>query len=116
MVYIFTGFRQANAIRQFAFDCIADDKTRTQITVGADLALARKHFILLQDLPLLCRRLLESSGEIWRTGPMMFTEDQMLDVETAIATAKAEKKPARKPTPSNSLGQAWRSPGPPALP
>ena len=28
MVYIFTGFRQTNAVRQFAFDCVAADGTR----------------------------------------------------------------------------------------
>lgn len=116
MVYIFTGFQQANAIRQFAFDCVADDKTCTKITVGADLALARKHFILMQDLPLLCRRLLETSEEIRQAGPMMFSEDQMLAVETAKVNAKAEKKPARTPVASNRLGQAWRSPDRPTLP
>jgi hypothetical protein len=115
MVYIFTGFRQVNAVRQFAFDCVADDRSRTQVTVGADLALARKHFILLQDLPLLCRRLLETSDDSTRPERLTFTEDNMLAVETAIRVAKAEKKPARKPIASNRLGHAWRSPETPAL-
>jgi hypothetical protein len=115
MVYIFTGFRQMNAIRQFDFDCVAEDRTRTQVTIGADLALARKHFILMQDLPLLCRRMLETSEDGSRTEPMMLTEANMLAVETAIRAAKAEKKPARKPFGANRLGEAWRSPEAPAL-
>jgi len=115
MSYIFTGFRQTNAVRQFAFDRVSADGTRTQVTVGADLALARKHFILLQDLPLLCRRVLETSEDRDRTETLMFTEADMLAVETAIQAAKADKKPARKPFASNRLGQAWRSPEAPAL-
>jgi hypothetical protein len=115
MNYIFTGFHQANSIRQFAFDCVADDRSRTQVTVGADLALARKHFILMQDLPLLCRRMLETSEDGARAEALTFTEDRMLAIETAIRLAKAEKKPARKPIASDRVGQAWRSPGAPAL-
>src|SRR4051812_26082674 len=115
MTYIFTGFRQVNAIRQFAFDCVAADRTTTHVTVGADLALARKHFILMQDLPLLCRHLLETSDQPAGTEQLMFTEDNMLAVETAVQTAKAEKKPARKPFPSNRLGHAWRSPDRPTV-
>jgi hypothetical protein len=115
MIYIFTGFRQVNSVRQFGFDCVAEDRSRTQVTVGADLALARKHFILLQDLPLLCRRLLETSDGSALTDSLTLTEDNMLAVETAIRNAKAEKKPSRKPIASNKLGQAWRSPEAPVI-
>lgn len=97
MTYIFTGFHQVNDVRQFAFDCVADDKSRTQITVDADLALARKHFILVQDLPLLCRRLLETSERSHGTDSMTFSEENMVAVETAIRAAKVDRKPGRKP-------------------
>ena len=115
MVYIFTGFRQLNSVRQFAFDCVAEDRSRTSVTVGADLALARKHFILLQDLPLLCRRLLETSESNPHNETLTFTEDNMLAVETAIRLAKAEKKPSRRPISSSQSGQAWRTPEVPAV-
>ena len=102
MVYVFTGFRQLQDVREFAFDCVADDRSRTQVTVGANLSLARKHFILMQDLPLLCRRLLETSETEGDGGRLTFTEANMLAVETAIRTAKADRKLGRKPFASNS--------------
>lgn len=108
MNFVFTGFRQANAVRQFAFDCVADDKTRTTITVGADLALARKHEILLQDLPLLCLRMLELKEHQASAATVTFTEANMIAVEAAVKLAKAEKKAPRRPVPSEKIGQAWR--------
>ncbi len=108
MNYVFTGFRQANAVRQFAFDCVADDRSRTSVTVRADLALARKHQILLQDLPLLCRRLLEAVGENAPPASVTLTEENMIAVRAAAVKPLVFKKPPRKTKPSAAVGQAWR--------
>ena len=109
MTLIFTGFLQANSVRQFAFDRVADDRSRTQVTVRADLALARKHDILMQDLPLLCRRLLEMTDTEGTASAVVFTEANMVDVQTMARNAKADKRAARTHTPSPRTGHAWRT-------
>ena len=63
MEFVFTGFRQSNNFRHFAFEGIAEDRTRTQFVVGADLMLIRKYQITMQELPLICLRLLEASPD-----------------------------------------------------
>ena len=77
MQYILTGFTQDMGFRVFAFERIGDDRLRTNFTVRADLALIRRYGIRLQDLPLMCRGLLDrcSEGEERRT--LIFTEDEM---------------------------------------
>jgi hypothetical protein len=108
MQYIFTGFQDSNAIRHFAFDCIAHDNSRTRVTVDADMALARAHNILLQDLPLLCLRLLESAEDRPASTHVIFTKEDMLEARTAARIA-SERKPAKRSRPSGNVGQAWRN-------
>ena len=75
MEFILTGFRQQHSVRLFAFEGIAEDRTRTQFTVGADLALIRKYDIRVQELPLLCRGLLERRTEGAQKRALTLTED-----------------------------------------
>jgi hypothetical protein len=110
MLFTFTGFRQANSVRHFAFDCLAANKIRTQVTVCADLALARKHNIMMQDLPLLCLRLLEKRGDDQSPTSLIFTEANMEAVETAAASLVAARKQNRRVPAPGSVGQAWRQP------
>lgn len=105
--YIFTGFRQADAVRQFAFDCVVDDRPSGRVTVGADLSLARKYHILMQDLPLLCRRLLET-GDGLSPVSLIFTEADMAAVQTAATKAVVYRKPQKRATDTTRPGQAWR--------
>jgi hypothetical protein len=78
MQFIFTGFTQDMGFRVFAFEGVGLDRVRTNHTVRADLALLLRYGIPMQELPLLCRRLLErqndSGGE---RGAVTFTEDEM---------------------------------------
>ena len=95
MQFILMGFNQDTGFRTFAFQGIAADRTRSDFTVRADLALSRKYGIRVQELPLLCRRLLERDdrGEERRT--LTFTEEDMrlhADTETARGTASPKKK------------------------
>ena len=93
MQFILMGFNQETDFRTFAFQGIASDRTRTDFTVRADLALTRKYGIRVQELPLLCRRLLErdDTGEEKRT--LTFTEDDMrLHADTETARVKASPK------------------------
>ena len=109
MHYIFTGFRDSNAVRHFNFDRVAEDRSRTKVVVDADMASAREHKILLQDLPLLCLRLLETSDEAAHCESFTFTQARMLEIRNA-AKAAGERKTAKKPQkPSPAAGQAWRT-------
>jgi hypothetical protein len=115
MEFVFTGFRQESDIRSYTFQIIAADRTRTKVTVGADLSLIRKHRIPLQELPLLCRRLLENhTGGRKSTATLMFTEKDMLGYvsERVAAEHVAEMKRRAHRTPvSSRAGQAWRTAG-----
>ena len=114
MDFVFTGFKQTQNFRQFAFEGIADDRSRTVFVVGADLMLIRKYQITMQELPLLCLRLLEAHPD----GPhaITFTEEDMRSYATNRTAAKdlaaSKRKPIRRPT-SPAIGSAWRGPANP---
>ena len=111
--FVFTGFRQESDIRRYTFHIIAADRTKTAVTVGADLSLIRKHRIPLQELPLLCRRLLENQTGTSKA-PLMFTEKDMLGYVSQRVAAEqvAEMKRRAHRTPvSSRAGQAWRTAG-----
>jgi hypothetical protein len=71
------GFRQDTGFRVFTFEGTAADRTRTAYTVRADLALTRKYGIRVQELPLLCRGILERAGEGEQKSGAIFTEEEM---------------------------------------
>ena len=112
MEFVLTGFRQNRNVRHYSFQAISDDRTRKDVTVGADLSLMLKHRIPLQELPLLCRRLLQGKSAAPPSEDLMFTEQDMLEYAADRATAaqaSAQKRRAHPvPTP-NRTGQAWRS-------
>lgn len=109
MDFVFTGFKQDSNFRHLAFDGVGEDRKRTHFVVGADLVLIRKYQITIQELPLLCLRLLEGHPD----GPksVTFTEENMrahaADRIAARETAAARRKPVRN-TPSPNVGAAWR--------
>jgi hypothetical protein len=124
MQFILTGFTQDKEFRVFAFEGIAADRVRTPFTVRADLALSRTYGIRLQELPLMCRAILEHREETPEESntenALTFTEDAMRlhasNCTAARALAAQKKKPPRRPAtetdgaPAN--GAAWRSPQP----
>lgn len=57
--FILTGVRNDKGVCTFSFEGVGPDRVRMPGTVETDLALLRKHDIRLQDLPLLCRGLLD---------------------------------------------------------
>jgi hypothetical protein len=63
MQFILTGFTPDARCRVFAFQGIDADQKRTEYTVTADLSAIRLYGILVQELPLLCRALLERRHE-----------------------------------------------------
>jgi len=97
MRFLMTGFEQANEVRQYAFIGIAADRSRRSFTVGADLSRARKHQITLQELPLLCCRLLEKLGEdatacswtVSEADMLAYTHGRRIDQEAALGRSKS---------------------------
>jgi len=113
MQFSFIGFSQVTGFRVFAFEGTAADRTRTEYKVKADLALVRRYGIQIQDLPLLCRGLLERNDDLNQQCTMTFTEEEMrLHARTCAEARNAaihKRKSARKPT-TGQIGSGWRAP------
>ena len=63
MVFALMGFTNEHNLRRFTFELAGSGPPRTTVVVEADMALARKYEIPLQELPLLCVRLLPGNGD-----------------------------------------------------
>ena len=111
MQFVLTGFTQKMGFRVFAFARIEANRTRTECTVRADLALSRRYQIPIQALPLLCRNLLERRGDLDQARDVTFTEEEMRIYASASAAArenaKKKTKVPRRPAGGN-LGSPWR--------
>lgn len=109
--YILTGFTHDVGFRVFAFECVGEDRIRTAFSVRADLALIRKYGIRVQELPLLCRSILEQRDANDTKRTFTYTEDAMCVRATVLAAEAAEqkRKPPRRP-PSENVGASWRGP------
>lgn len=114
MQFILLGFSQTGNVRRFRFQGVASDHSRSDFTVDADLLMVRKFSIATQELPLLCRRLLESRPELSGDHDITFTEQEMRVHAEAHALAVAEaagkrkfrpRTPVRKPAGEDATGQ-----------
>ena len=109
--YVLTGFTQDSGYRVFAFARIEEDRTRTEFTVRADLALSRRYLIPMQELPLLCRNFLAQREASGNSRAVIFNEEEMRLYASNCALAKQaaanKRKPAHRPV-SGNLGAAWR--------
>ena len=108
MDFLLLGFKEGSGVRHFRFEWVGPGRLRRTVVVHADMALARKHEIRMQELPLLCLRLLQGINEGEVTDAITFTEDHMIAIQTA-ARAASEKKPKTPRRPSPAIGQAWRN-------
>ena len=109
MQFVITGFTNEMGFRVFAFEGVGPDRVRTAYKVKADLALIRKYGIRIQELPLLCRAILEQRFGVDEQRTFIYTEADMCvraDVCAAQA-AEAKRKTPRKPRTEN-VGNAWR--------
>ena len=93
MVFALMGFTNEHNLRRFTFELAGSGPPRTTVVVEADMALARKYEILLQELPLLCVRLLQS----WTAdadSTAVFSEKEMIEYANRRKEAKdlAERK------------------------
>jgi hypothetical protein len=71
------SFSQHDGSRVFAFEASAINRPSKAYTVSANLSLARKYGIPIQELPLLCRGLLEHIVESAQSSTLVITEDYM---------------------------------------
>jgi hypothetical protein len=112
MNFLLAGFKEGGGSRRFSFDCVASDRSRTTVTVDADMALARKHEIRLQELPLICVRLLESLGdEGLSAAKITLTEDHMVAIQAEAKNSVTTRKPHKQSRPASpNVGEAWRKP------
>jgi hypothetical protein len=111
--FVLAGFRQFEAVRQFYFDAVGADRTRRRVSVDADLDLVRRYRIPVQELPLLCRRLLDARA---KAESITFTESDIAQYSrerTAASKALLDRRRAHRPPSSNRVGQAWRGSPPP---
>jgi hypothetical protein len=102
MQFILTGFTPDTGFRVFAFEGIAADRTRTEFTVRTDLSLIRRYGIRVQELPLLCRGLLERRDEGQQERTLTFTEEEMRAHAKSCAAerdAAQRRKSRRSPPP-----------------
>lgn len=97
MQFSLIGFREDTGFRVFTFEGTAADHTRTAYTVRADLALTKKHGIRVQELPLLCRGLLDRASEGEQKYTATFTEEEMSLHAEARNVAALKRKSSRKP-------------------
>src|ERR1700722_2424957 len=100
MQFILTGFTQDTGFRVFAFEGVAVGQIRTVFTGRADLALSRRYGIAMQELPLLCRSLLdrqEENGEpVTEQHALTFSEEQMRACADKRAADRASAALKRK--------------------
>ena len=112
MQYILKGFSHELGFRVFTFETM-NDPMRTAYSVKADLALARKHGIRVQELPLLCRTLLELRTQHNSEHAYTFSEAEMREHENLCAARMAEAQKRRslpRKQPAHQAGQSWRGP------
>ena len=113
--FIFTGFRQDAGVRVFAFEDTGKEKTGIVYSVRADLGIARRYGIATQELPLLCRGVLERLGKTDDHQVLNYTEDEMCLHASNCKNARLEsllrkKSKFRPPSAINRIG--WRAPRP----
>jgi hypothetical protein len=110
--FILKGFSHDQSFRQFVFEGLDEDHVRARFMVRADLTLSRTYGIHIQDLPLLCRELLEQRAVTEETHRFTLTEEDMRRHQAdrlAVQSAAAQKgRPTRRPS-SGNTGNAWRT-------
>ena len=110
--FVLKGFTEIKGFRVFVFEEVKADWTRIPVSVRTDLALTRRYGIPLQELPLLCRAVLERRIEGEEKRAFTYTEEDMCGYADRLATrqeAASKKKPPRRPAPDRT-GAAWRVP------
>jgi hypothetical protein len=110
--FLLTGFTQTAGIRIYAFEGKVEAR-RVDYTVEVDLALLPGYGIRIQDLPLLCRELLQQRVQPDEIKAFVFTEQRMRSRADELSSAREDaerrkKQPRRITTPNPET--TYRSP------
>ncbi len=116
MKLLYMGFaHKTTGTRQYIFQGLIPDGTRKGFFVTTDVALLTKHHIQIQEVPMMCLRLLESAAEAQpQLELFILTEADMLahvSAKAAIkeqATSKRMKRSLDRESPED-LGVSPRS-------
>jgi len=93
--YKLLGFAHLGSVRQFFFERVTTTVAPVRFTVLADLGMARKFNLSLQQLPSICARLLEATREDQPAGTLLLTEADM-GISAAENAAAAADDAARR--------------------
>jgi hypothetical protein len=103
MRFVLTGFSHNTGSRVFAFEGIAADFTRITFSVSADVELSRRHGIRVQELPLICLRILEQHDTGEQERNLTFAEEDMRAYRDKCA-AERDAAIRRKKSPRRFAG------------
>lgn len=110
--FILSGFAQENDVRVFTFEDTSCDGGGVQYSVRADLGLARRYGIATQELPLLCRSMLERCDRSQELGTISFGEEAMSSHARACQClqrdAQLKKSKRRPPRPGFQADESAR--------
>jgi hypothetical protein len=109
--FLLTGFSQSAGIRIYAFEGRVDAQP-IYYTVAVDLALIPGYGIRIQDLPLLCRELLQQQWDRGEVSAFVFTEQNMRSHAEELALRRGEAEHRKKqPRQAGSANPGdWRTP------
>jgi hypothetical protein len=110
MPFILTGITHDMGFRVFSFAHATRDVVGATCSVRVDLDLARRYGIHLQELPLLCRGLLDRTDAPGPPQTLIFTEEEMkicANERSAKQTAVKKRRPPQRPS-GELPGAAWR--------
>ena len=93
--FLLNGFTQSAGIRIYAFEGRGDDR-RIEYTVEVNLALIPGYGIRIQELPLLCRDLLQHRAESDESSAFVFTEQNMRSYADELARARSDAEHRNK--------------------
>ena len=91
MVFALMGTTTEGGLRRFTFELAGSGPPRTTVVVVADMALVRKYEIPLQELPLLCLRLLESRTAD-AEGPAVFRGAAFVQARASPSAGRCENQ------------------------
>ena len=113
MQFTLSGFTDESGFRIFSFKGTAPDQRPQEYTVRADVALTRRYGIPLQELPLLCRHVLDEAGEELKTRSFTMGEDAMsLYAQNCVSAREAaalKRKPPKRRGPAPDAATPWRA-------
>ncbi|MFM2126292.1 MAG: hypothetical protein RL328_2743 [Acidobacteriota bacterium] len=115
--FILEGFVPDQEFRLFNFQAVetrisGSTVERTAFTVRTDLSLIRQYGIHVQELPLLCRELLERRSVSEAERHLILTEEDMQALQSARVAAEAISKKKYRRTPREHTGHRWGSTSP----